>query len=774
MTGQRIPLERLIAGWMADEGMAAAAPPALLEQILATTARVKPQPRWRALLAEPTMRGGAAQVTVGLPSRGLALAVIAGLLLAAIAAVAIGAYLLLNPKPPPESGDWPGFRGGADRSGVAIQGPAGNPVQLWALPTTGAVLEIAVVGDRVFFATDDGRLHGVSRGDGIEQWSVVAGEQQLTGPYAAEGRLYVSDASGRFRAFAQTDGSEIWTSTRSYVAPSRSIDADGTVVFGTGDGLVVGLDGATGAEQWRVQPPGATSVGAPAFADGRVYAGTDGAGFVAVDVASRTMAWSAETTGENTGSASVIDGIAYIGVRADLGAIGTLHAFDAATGSALWTADAPFLGLPTVANGVAYSASTHGQLAAIDTTSGRTLWSVNLDGDLRSPVVVGSTVYVAAGGAHRIYAVDGATGFELWQFDLDGNANCCVSVAKGAVFVGDQAGTVYAIGGDGATIVGRPFPSTRGLNAPTPFATVGPNPTPLLSIATVTWSKDIRGLGFAPISQIAVDPEGRIWAPEATSDRIAIFSPDGTLLEEWGESGKGPGQFDFTRGNGDGYGTLAFAKDGSFYVLDVGNRRVQQFDNQRRLVRSWGSWGNGPGEYADPVGIAVAPDGSVWVLDDVRSVVEHYTADGTVLGSFDPFMSTPINGGANSLAIDAHGNLYVSGARPSQVYEFDSSGALIRVIGAGAFVDQASNISVDSDGRLFVTQGPDRGDALGILAFGSDGDLVGGFGPRGDGDDQLAFPAGIALDGAGGLYVEDSLPESARLMRLTLLPSVTP
>lgn len=154
--------------------------------------------------------------------------------------------------------------------------------------------------------------------------------------------------------------------------------------------------------------------------------------------------------------------------------------------------------------------------------------------------------------------------------------------------------------------------------------------------------------------------------------------------------------------------------------------------------------------------------------------MEHYTADGEVLGSFDPFVSTPINDGANSLAIDAQGNLYVSGVRPSQIYEFDSSGTLIRVIGAGAFTDQASHITVDSDGRLFVTQGPDRGDALGIMVSGPDGNLVGGFGPRGDGDGQLAFPAGIALNGAGGLYVEDSLPESARLMRLTLLPVVTP
>jgi hypothetical protein len=67
-----------------------------------------------------------------------------------------------------------------------------------------------------------------------------------------------------------------------------------------------------------------------------------------------------------------------------------------------------------------------------------------------------------------------------------------------------------------------------------------------------------------------------------------------------------------------------------------------------------------------------------------------------------------------------------------------------------------------------VTQGPQRGEAPGVLAFDPDGTLIGGFGPEGDADGQLVFPAGIARDGKGGLYIEDSDPESARLMRWEL------
>jgi len=82
-------------------------------------------------------------------------------------------------------------------------------------------------------------------------------------------------------------------------------------------------------------------------------------------------------------------------------------------------------------------------------------------------------------------------------------------------------------------------------------------------------------------------------------------------------------------------------------------------------VMTIGSEGTGPGQFTDPIGIAVAADGSVWVLDNVRSVVEHFSPTGKVLGSFDPFATDPINNGANGLAIDATGNLYISGAQPS-------------------------------------------------------------------------------------------------------------
>jgi len=672
-----------------------------------------------------------------------------------------------EPQPsaaPIGGGDWSGFRGDASRMGIGVLGPTGNPILNWRIQAGGGVPNnIAIVGDAVYFASDDAVVHAVSRTSGAELWKVRLQRPAVRGPLAVDGRLYLADEAGSVLALDPAKaGATIWQSSPSYGGTTELLSVDGSLYLGTGDGFLVELDAATGAERWKLRlTPDGAPVHNPAYADGRIFMGTAGAGFKAVDVATHTLAWTGDLGGDDTGTASAGGGRAYIATPADA-TTGKLHAFDAATGRPIWTGPSPMLTTPNVVDGVAYSSTMGGLVDAIDASTGALRWSVQLTGKIRPMAVVGTTLYLSADTEQRVYAIETTTGKKLWQFDVDGSSDCCIAVAKGAVYVGTLKGSVYSIGGDGAQIAAVPFASAQ-----PSAATSSGSAVPLIA-AKPAWTADLRGMGFDPICQIAIDPAGQIWAPEADGNRIAIYDHDGKLLEQWGGPGAGPGQFDFTRANGDGYGTLAFAKDGSFFVLDVGNRRVQHFDASRHFINQWGGFGNGPGQFNDPVGIAVADDGTVWVLDDTRSVVEHADARGKVLGSFDPFAKQPVNDGANSLAIDAKGNLYVSMAAPAKVAVFDPKGQFQRFVGDGSFTDQATHMAIDGAGRLFVTQGPDRGSGPGVLVFAADGSSIGGFGPSGDGDGQLVFPAGIALDGKGGVYVEDSLPDVARLIRFAL------
>jgi hypothetical protein len=260
---------------------------------------------------------------------------------------------------------------------------------------------------------------------------------------------------------------------------------------------------------------------------------------------------------------------------------------------------------------------------------------------------------------------------------------------------------------------------------------------------------------------MAIAPDGRLWAVEGGSDRFSIFTNDGQFVESWGRSGVGEGEFDLTRANGDPYGMIAFAQDGSFYVLDAGNRRIQHFAGDRTFLGAWGTVGNGPAQFNDPVGLAVDSEGNVHVLDDVRRVIETFDADGNLLRSIPAFPAElGVATVANGLSIRPNGHFYVTAAGPSQVLELDADGALIATYGspgsgAGAITDQPFVTAFDVDGRLYVTQGPSRGDRPGVLVYDTYGTHLGGFGSLGSGDAELGFPWGIVV-ADDGIYVSDA------------------
>jgi sugar lactone lactonase YvrE len=168
--------------------------------------------------------------------------------------------------------------------------------------------------------------------------------------------------------------------------------------------------------------------------------------------------------------------------------------------------------------------------------------------------------------------------------------------------------------------------------SPTSSAVASSGPLKLL------WQKagptTIRAETYWP----AIDPlTGDIWVADSRENKYWIFKPDGTYVGSWGTPGHGPGQLQLTTNEPTpgSVGAIAFAPDGSFYVADDGNYRVEAFDKDRHFVRSWGSFGTDDGQFANPKGIAT--DGKVvYVADDDRLDVQVFDLKGTFLRKF-PF-----------------------------------------------------------------------------------------------------------------------------------------
>ena len=66
------------------------------------------------------------------------------------------------------------------------------------------------------------------------------------------------------------------------------------------------------------------------------------------------------------------------------------------------------------------------------------------------------------------------------------------------------------------------------------------------------------------------------------------------------------------------------ASDGSVYVANANNDRIQKFTSDGVFVRTWGAEGTGDGQFDTPKGVAVGSDGSVYALDTRNNRIQKF------------------------------------------------------------------------------------------------------------------------------------------------------
>jgi DNA-binding beta-propeller fold protein YncE len=302
-----------------------------------------------------------------------------------------------------------------------------------------------------------------------------------------------------------------------------------------------------------------------------------------------------------------------------------------------------------------------------------------------------------------------------------------------------------------------------------------PEPSPMAGPVAFLW--ETRGDPASPLgnpSHLAVAHDGSIWVADADNNRFQIFAPDGTFLEAWGTPGSGEGEFDFTTVDwgGNDETAIAFAPDGSFYVADPGNHRIQKFGPDRTFLTAWGSEGQEPGQFGTPIDLVVDGQGRVYVLDANR--VQVFDADGRFLAEWgerglepgqlwQPF----------GIGLDPDGTLLVAEYGGHRVQRFTPEGELLDGWGGSGSGDgqfaYAMDAAVDAAGRVFVTDYSNHR----VQVFDHDGQFLAAWGEPGTDAGQFISALGVAVGGDGTVYVTDGA-KRLQAFRVGDLPAAGP
>ena len=169
---------------------------------------------------------------------------------------------------------------------------------------------------------------------------------------------------------------------------------------------------------------------------------------------------------------------------------------------------------------------------------------------------------------------------------------------------------------------------------------------------------------------------GREDRPDGTRLTIMKLGEEGEeYISTFGSHGEGKGQFIWPTG-------IALDKDTNVYVTDEWLNRITKYDRDGEYITHWGAQGSGDGDVDRPSGIAIGKDETLYVVDSRNNRVQKFGLDGKFLGKFGSAGSA--DGQFNlpwGMCLDSDDNIFVADWRNDRVQSFTSDGKWLASFG---------------------------------------------------------------------------------------------
>jgi sugar lactone lactonase YvrE len=255
---------------------------------------------------------------------------------------------------------------------------------------------------------------------------------------------------------------------------------------------------------------------------------------------------------------------------------------------------------------------------------------------------------------------------------------------------------------------------------------------------------------------VAVDvARGRIYVADADNWRVQVFDYTTSVyvrtLTDYGSPND-----------------LAVDAAGNLYIAEPGwNSRVQQFDSDLNYVRTYGTTGvpylTDGSHYNHPFGLAVAPDGSIYIGEaagrrliklNSAGVPQWIIGEAGIWGNDNEHF-----GWVGDVAVDVAGRVYVGDLNSCRVQIYNPNGSYYATLGAGCgsgddqFIDPIG-LTIAPNGDIYVA---DRVNHR-VQIFNSERVYVATMGVTGVPTSTNAgfnSPMDVAVDSRGTIYVSD-------------------
>jgi sugar lactone lactonase YvrE len=226
---------------------------------------------------------------------------------------------------------------------------------------------------------------------------------------------------------------------------------------------------------------------------------------------------------------------------------------------------------------------------------------------------------------------------------------------------------------------------------------------------------------------IATDTRGRVYVADTWNHRIQVFDGDGTFLGQWGDAtlvdaDASPGGRQGSRYGFYGPRGIAVSSGGIAYVADTGNERIlayQIVEDESGNIRAeylfqWGTMGPAPGEFLEPVGIAVDAAGRVYVADTWNQRIQVFAPDLDGSISPEPVVTWDVTGWESTsldnkpyLAVGPGTQVYFAVPERHYVAATDTGGNVLTVWGQygtdWTSFQLPTGVAVDAQGQVYVS-----------------------------------------------------------------------